>query len=261
MKNRLLPVLVAVVAVGCVETVSAQRGGGGRRGPPESIRSRTGSWFVKARLPSGDAKSDLATTTHVVAAAKKGHLSLLYLYDPRANAAKHERFEQLLFGNQAVSVALKFFQSGRIDVSPETTLAKKAPLFVAFDKTGKRVGEVSMRGYKASTSKLLGLLNRAGKGYSKISVDGFVKKYRSFLGDLQKIENNKRNLSSKRERLLKKGKPQRAKEAALTKDEESLAKKEAALFEGEEKLLADGKIPPQAQNAQRVGGRRRGRRR
>ena len=118
-----------------------------------------------------------------------------------------------------------------------------------------------MRGYKASKSKLLGLLNRAGKGYSKISVDGFVKKYRSFLGDLQKIENNKRNLSSKRERLLKKGKPQRAKEAALTKDEESLAKKEAALFKGEEKLLADAKIPPQAQNAQRVGGRRRGRRR
>ena len=272
MSNRcqcLIPVL-ALAVLGLAESIHAQ-GGRGRRGPPEAVRTRGGSYFVDVTLP--DASDDLtgadrlAATEHVKKAAEEGHLSLLYLFDPEANKKKHERFETTLFNHPNVNVSLKLFKCARVDLTQddaaESNDEKKAPFFVVFDAKGKCVGEVSMRGYKAASAPLLKLLNRAakghGKGQAKLALPAFVKKYRGFLNDLTQHEARKSALESKRARLENQPPVDRTKLAKLEKDEAQLQKAEEKLYESETKILTRARIPPRDEKARRVGERRWGR--
>lgn len=259
---RALAPALALVVLGSVEALQAQRGGGRRQ--PEAVRTRSGSYFVNVKLPEPDEKSAdrLAASSAVRAAAERGELVLLYVYDPDADKRKHAMFEQTLFGNQAVSVALRCFRCGRINLADDheakTAFGKKAPYFVAFDAKGKRAGEVSMHGYKASTGGLVKILDRAHKGHAKLSLGAFGKKYRSFLRDLLQLEGKKRLLTDKRQRLEgKRGKDGQLKK--IEQEERSVAAAETKLFEDEKKLLDLAKVPPRAENAERLGDRPWGR--
>ena len=279
MSNRcqcLIPVL-ALAVLGLADSIQAQ--GRGFRGPPEAVRTRGGSYFVDASL--SDAGDDVtgtarwAETDHVKQAVDEGHLSLLYLFDPEANKKKHERFETSLFNHSNLNVSLKLFKCARVnltqDDAAEPTDEKKAPFFVVFDAKGKCVGEVSMRGYKASAAPLLKLLNSAakrhakgeakgdGKRRAKLTLPAFVKKYRDFLNDLTQLEARKSALESKRARLENQPPVDRAKMAKLEKDEAQLQKSEEKLLANETKILTSAKIPPRDEKARRVGERRWGR--
>lgn len=262
---RVIPLLTLAVA-GLVETTFAQ--GRGFRGPPEAVRSRGGNYFVEVTLPAaGDnpvaGVARLAATEHVKKAAEEGHLSLLYLFDPEADKKDHERFETALLNHPGLNVSLKAFKCGMINVAggdAEAEFAKKAPLFVVFDAKGNCVGEASMHGYKASSSSLVRLLNRAAKGHAKVALPAFVKQYRSFLNDLTQLEGKKTALKSKRSRAEgKDGDPDKNKVAKLEKEEKALEKEEEKLLKEEGELLTGAKIPPRDANARRVGERRWGR--
>ena len=268
MSNRcqcLIPML-ALAVLGLAESTDAQ-GGRGRRGPPEAVRIRGGAYFVDAMLP--DASDDLtgagrlAATEHVRKAAEQKHLSLLYLFDPEADEKKHERFETTLFNHPRVNVAFKLFKCARVnltlDEAEESEYGKKAPIFVVFDAKGKCVGEVPMRGYKAASTPLFKLLTRAARGHSKLTLPVFVKKYRSFLNDLTRLEASKTALKSKRARVDDESPGSRSKLVKLEKEEAQLQATEDKLLESETKLLTSAKIPPRDEKARRVGERRWGR--
>jgi len=260
----LLPGVVGSVLLVLLPGAPLAQGRGGGRGPSEAIRSRSGAYFAEASLPSpaaGKADVNLAETAFVKKAVEKKQLSLLYLYDPRANEMKHKNLELVVFGNQAVGIALRFFKCARIDLTKDPGAKsfdpRKAPIFVAFDEAGKQVGELSMAGYHSSPRKLIGLLSKAANGYSKESVSKFVKDYRRFLNDLQRIEGKQRTLDQKRQRLTKK----RGNDKKVDKDVAALEKEQQKLFESEKKLLELAKIPKRDENTTRLGERPRGGRR
>ncbi|MFQ5505659.1 MAG: hypothetical protein ACE5F1_12815 [Planctomycetota bacterium] len=260
---RLLVPMFVLATLGFVDSAKAQGRGGGR-GPSEAILSRMGNYFVNVTLPveqdGQSTRERLAASPHVTKARDKRQLCLLYLYDRNADPKKHDRFQQVLFANQGVGVALRLFRCGKLDLGLDdgalAAYGKKAPLFIAFDAKGKRTGEVSMRGYKTSSGPLLKLLARAARGHSKLSLPAFSKKYRSFLTQLQVLEGRQRTLTQKRARLADMpGSRGESKRAKLTKEEDRLAESEKALFAAEKKLLEQARVPARDPNAQRLGGR------
>lgn len=264
MTALVIPSLVGSVLIAGLSLTDAAASQGRGRGPSEAILSRSGSYFSSVMLPDvadGQAKVDLASMSLVKQAVAKKQLSLLYFFHPRANEMKHNSFEVTVFGNQTVRSALRFFKCGRIDLSSDPGATskdlKEAPKFVAFDVNGKRVGEVSMRGYRASAKKLVDLLTKAAKGYSKKkSVSRFVKDYRSFLNDLTQIEAKKRTLDDKRRRLMRKP-GNDSKLAKVDKAEQALNDEERELLDAETKLLELAKIPDRDEKATRLGDRPR----
>lgn len=266
----LLPGLVGSVLLVLLPGTPLAQGRGGGRGPSEAILSRSGAYFSEASLPSpaagkaaGKADVNLAETPFVKQAIAKKRLSLLYLYDPRTNERKHQNLELVVFGNPSVRIALRYFKCARIDLTKDPAAKsfdlRKAPIFVAFDETGKHVGELAMPGYRASPKKLIGLLTKAASGYAKESVSKFVKDYRKFLNELQRIEGKQRTLDQKRQRLTKKSGNDK-KLAKVDKEVATLEKEQQKLFESEKKLLERAKIPEHDPNATRLGERPRGRR-
>ena len=259
----LLPTLAVLALVG---DAVAQRGGGraGRRGPSEEIRTRSGAYFVDVTLPSVAAGAAVALEQCdlVATAVQESSLSLLYLYDA-SEAEVTQAFEQTMFGDGELSVALRCFQCGRIDLSRDSALKtefiKKIPMFIAFDGQGRPAAEAVFRGYKAKPQQLTNALYRAAAKHAKMPMKSFVKRYRDWLKDLVKHEGKERLLEDKRERLLKKNPPPQAELANSVRDQEALTEKKNELLDDERKLLQDAKVPPRPDGARRLGDRRRGR--
>jgi hypothetical protein len=263
------PVPLALTALVVVVDVAAQGRGG--FGPPEAVTNRLGNFFVTVTLPAagaqegedGDGKETkagkedrLGSTTLVEESSAADQPSLLYLYDDQP---KREQFEATLFANESLGIALRCFRCGRVDVTKDdeamAEFGKHLPLFVAYDAKGKRIGQVEMKDYKATTNALDQLLGKAAKRGTKLSMDAFTKAYRSFLNEVSVLEGRKRDLAGKQERAV--DAPDKLKK--LEKDATELADDEAKLMEQEKKLLADAEIPPRDAKAERVGGRQRGR--
>jgi hypothetical protein len=245
--------------LGTPGSTAAQRGGG----PSEEIAARSGSYFVDVKLPSGEAIKPIAleACSLVQAAAKKGNLSLVYVFDPNKNAAKHEQFEQTIFGHAEISIALRRFQCGRINLAEDerakAELSDKVPFFVAFDAKGVKVGETSFADYRAKAQPLVQLLQRAAGKHGKLSTSEFVKRYRDFLRDYQVYEGRKRMLDQKRERLMQESPPPKTKLDVLAREDKGLEKQRTDLLAAEKKILELANVPERDPNAKRLGDRRR----
>lgn len=166
-------------------------------------------------------------------------MSVLFVYDSSAGS-RLAKFKNTLFANEDVGVALKVFRKVGIDVSKDQVardhFGQKVPSFVTFDVKGEQSGELTMSGYKAKAGDVLKLLNKAAKGHGDMPLKTFVKKYRSFLNELDQIEGKKSTCAQKRARLEASGKT--AKVAKVAKAERAIAKREAKILDGEKKLLA-----------------------
>ena len=134
---------------------------------------------------------------------------------------------------------------------------KKVPQFIAFNAEGKRVDDLYLADYKTKTSPLMKLLVKASKGHGTMPLTTFVKKYRSFLNDLDKLEGKKGTCAKKKIRLkaggnasnaskpgAKKNPPPKlskkvlAKLSKVEKEEQVIAKQEKKLLDNEKKLLS-----------------------
>ena len=193
----------------------------------------------------------------------RGELAVLLVHDSKVKggAAKYKKFKDGLFKNESLAVAFRVFRCLELDTAKSKVakqqFGKKLPCFLVFDAKGRQVDEVAMAGYRAKASSLLKALTKVSKGHGKLPLVTFIKKYRSFLNDLDKLEGKKTVLAKKRERLFgkskaatkplakgakpapsKKPKVSRSKLKKLEADEKSLAEEEKVLLAQEKDLLA-----------------------
>jgi hypothetical protein len=246
---------------GVVSSAGAQRG----RGPSEEITSRYGSYFVDVKLPAPVDKKPIAleTCSLVQSSVKDGHLSFLYLYDPTREPVKHGPFEQIIFGHYDITLSLRLFRCGRVNLAEDekakAEFGNRAPLFVAFNGKGKWVGDVSMHDYAARSDPIVDLLTRAASGHTRLSRSEFVIKYREFLREYGVYEGRKKSADDRRSRLNMEKQPDKAKLNEIERDLQELEKNKDKLLETEKQILDLAKVPPRDGNAVRLGDRDQGR--
>jgi hypothetical protein len=186
-------------------------------------------------------------------AAKKGQLSLLYIYDSGDDAKRIATFEETLFKNESLALALKPYRCLKLDAAKDSIAKERfgraVPYFIAFDVKGEAAADVSLRGYKSSTKSVLGILVKASRGHGKMPLMTFVKNYRTFLNDLDKLEDRKETLAKKKARLEQAGPRARSKLREVEKEAEAVAADEAKLLATEKRLLEAVKAPPAARTA------------
>jgi len=195
--------------------------------------------------------------------ARTGELSLLYVFNSKDKDKKATTFLKTLFKNEDLAVATKVFRCLELDTArnkpADSYFGKKIPVFLIFDAKGKLADEVRLPGYKAKSSSLLKAMMKASKGHGEMPLATFVKDYRKFLNDLDKLEGKKAVFAKKKARLTggkiqaakagkddkkkddKKKSPKpvlsKSKQKKLDAEEKRLATQEKALLEQEVKLL------------------------
>jgi len=136
---------------------------------------------------------------------------------------------------------MKAFRCLKLDVAKDAVsreqFGSSVPRIVAFNAKGQQTSEVVLKGYKSSTSRVLSVLVKASKGHGKMPLQTFVKKYRSFLNELDKFEKKKETFTKKKARLEKSGARAKGKLKKIEKDAEQLAKEEQTLLAKEKSLL------------------------
>jgi hypothetical protein len=137
---------------------------------------------------------------------------------------------------------MKVYRCLKLDVSKDSVTRDRfgasLPRLIAFNAKGQQASEVVLKGYKSSSKKVVGALVKGSKGHGKMPLQTFVKKYRSFLNELDKLEDKKETFAKKKARLEKAGaraksklKKAEAEAARLAKEEEALLAKEKSLLE------------------------------
>jgi hypothetical protein len=251
-----VPLFALTLAVLALPT-PAQRG----RGRSEAIVQRVGCFFVDGKLEAaqGDASDPFQGIAALREAATAHYPAVLYLFDPKADTRKHEQYEVTTFGNDELGVALRCFRCVRLDVTSEPSLSKlvaRAPLFVAFDPTGKQAGELSQAGYKNGVPAVVKLLEKAAAGHVKPSLAQFVTGYRDLVRELEVAEGRKKTLDDRQSRLEEKD---TAKRAEMEKERKQLEADVKALDTKETEMLRLAKVPPRVTTAIRLGERKGGR--
>ena len=258
------------VAMIATDTADAQRrAAGGRRGRnewrrPEEISNRVAVYFKEVAGPETDGEkvADLNTIEMVREAAAADQVSVLYLHDGELEERPVRTFEALLFRSDVkgdeLGIKTRLFHCGQIDISKDPALkqrfGKKAPLFVAFDKSGKELRPVSMTGLKPNPTALEGLLDRASKGAFKPLLPTFAKKYSKLVVDLEKLLKER----SEAESDQAKAGNDKAKQNKARRELEAIAKAEQKLLEKEQEMLGEMSFPERGDK--RLGGRRPNRR-
>ncbi len=259
-----------VLALISADAVEAQRrAAGGRRSRsewrrPEEISNRVAVYFREVTGPetAGEKAADLNTIDLVRKASAADQVSVLYLHSGELEERPVKTFEALLFradsaGDQ-LGIKLRLFHCGQLDISKDPALkkryGKKAPLFVAFDKSGKELQPVSMSGLKPDRAALEGLLDRASKGAFKPLLPSFAKKYGKLVLDLEKLLRERSAAQDDRA----KASDDKAKLKKANRELASIAKAEQKLLEKEQEMLADMRFPERG--SKRLGGRRPNRR-
>ncbi|MCK5944457.1 MAG: hypothetical protein KAI24_20885 [Planctomycetes bacterium] len=259
--RKILLLATITVAVFATDVLEAQRGGGRSRNRwrrPEEVQNRVAVYFQEVAGPAtdGDKVADLNTIELVRAAAAADQVTLLYLHDGEADERAVRLFEAMLFradkAGDELGIKLRLFHCGQIDISKSPALqeryGKTAPLFVAFDKAGKELRPVSMRGLKPDARGLEGLLDRAAKGAFKPTLPAFAKKYGKLVAELEKVLNDK----AEAEQDQAKAGDDKGKQNQARRELEAAAKAEQKLLDEEQKLLADVRIP--ARGNKKLGG-------
>ena len=259
MRNLTL-ISTLAVALFAADTLEAQRRGGGRNRTrrTEEITNRVGVFFTETDAPKtdGDKVADLNTIDLVRAAASANQVTMLYLHDGEAEQSVVRQFESILFRadktGDVLGIKLRMFHCGQIDISKEPAMkaryGKDAPLFIAFDKTGKELPKVSMRGYKAKASALEGLADKASSGAFKPSLKTTAKKYAKIVEGLEEALKDKKDAEQDATKAENKADRQKAEKQIA-----AAQKKEDKLLEAEEKLLA--KIRQPERGSRKIGGR------
>ena len=164
---------------------------------------------------------------------------MLYLYDSSAGGKKVQAFEATLFKNEQLALAMKPFRCLKLDVSKDQVARERygrsLPRFITFNAKGQQVSEVALKGYKASARPVLGVLVKAAKGHGDMPLTTFVKKYRTFLNDLDKLEDRKGTFAKRKARAEAKKSASKLKK--LAKEESRIAKDEQELLTRERELL------------------------
>jgi hypothetical protein len=245
--SRLAPLSLAVLFAAAVP-VNAQRG----RGRSEATLERISSYFVDAQVPPATeaGKDRFAGLALVIDAKENKHPVFLYVFDSSIEEPKREGFDKIVFGSEEVGVTLRCFRCARVDIAGDAEAqakwGKKLPLFLAYDDQGRPAGEVSLPGYKAATSGLLSLLDKAIGARVKPTLDTFVKDYREVVRELENLEGKRRVLEGRRAKADDKKKEQLAVEAR------ELDAEEVKLLTTEKEVLARGKLPPRDPTAKRI---------
>jgi len=168
------------------------------------------------------------------------------VFNSKDGGKKYKTFETALFKNESLSVAIRIFRCLKLDVAKNKVardhFGKKIPCFLIFNAKGQRVDAVYLKGYKARSSTLMKGLVKASKGHGKMPLMTFIKKYRSFLNNLDKIEGKKKVFNQKKTRITKgkKGKKvvlPKAKQKKLDAEAKRLAQEEKKVLDAEKKLL------------------------
>ena len=166
-----------------------------------------------------------------------------------------KNFETALFKNENLAVAMKVYRCLKLDIARNDVskqhFGNNVPRFIAFNAKGQRVDEVVLKGYKSKSTPLMKVLVSAARGHGKMPLGTFVKKYRSFLNDLDKLEARKVALSQKKSRAGKhKGKLKK-----LASEEQDLTRDDRALLAREKKLLESVKAFTPETRAMKVAAR------
>ncbi len=239
--KRIVPILGVVLAAVAADTDAQCKGCGGGRS--QAAISRLDPAFEKPKFPStGEsvAHADpFQSIEQIREAAKKGHASLLYVYDSR-NRTDLAKFENALFKkDEKLAIAMKPFRRLKLDLAKdpvaEARYAKKAPVFIAYGAKGEIVREVAFPRYRTKSTALFRALAHASKAKGVMPLSRFVKEYRDFLNDLDGIEQQKVVLVGQRARLGEN--PRASKERKIQREEAELKKAESALIARERKLL------------------------
>lgn len=243
-----------------VPAVSAPTQRGGRQ---DEFLDRYACYMVEAKLPAAtgemESKERLASLPLVQTAKDEGHLTFLYLFDSSVDEPKRAAFDQIVFANQEVGIALRCFRCAHVDIAGDddarAKFGRKLPLFVAFDDKGKWAGETSLPGYKAALRSLISMLEKAAAGHVKPTLADFSKTYRDILRDLRVLSGNKRTLEQRRARA-----PDN-KKAQFAKDAKELDAQEQKLLAAEQMALEKANPPPRHPDAKVFGRAEGGRRR
>jgi len=191
---------------------------------------------------SADVAGYFESIKEIKDAAGKGYLSLLYIYDTR-DGDKLKKFQSALFANEDLGVALKVFRKVGLDIAKDSTARQlyenKVPHFITFDAKGQRAGELHLEDYRTKSSDLMKLLVKTAKGHGKLPLKSFVKKYRSFLNELDQVEGKKDTCAQKKSRATASG--SKKKLAKVEKEAQSIAKREKSILSKEANLLASVK--------------------
>lgn len=154
-----------------------------------------------------------------------------------------KKFESTLFANEDIGVALKVFRKVGLDIAKDSTARQlyenQVPRFITYNAKGQREGEVHLKDYKSKASNLMKLLVKTSKGHGKMPLKTFVKKYRSFLNELDQIEGKKGTVAQKKSRATASG--SKKKLAKVEREEQSIVKREKSILDKESKLLASVK--------------------
>jgi len=160
----------------------------------------------QARTGDGEAASHFESFIEIKEAAKKGHVSLLYIYD-NTDSDKLRKFEErlLTYRSEALMSAFRVFSLVKLDAAEDpkakSLYEKQLPVFIAFDGKGKLIAEKSLKGYKANAKSVMSILVKAAKGHAKMSLPTFVKKYRSFINKYDQLLRNEKGSADKIARL------------------------------------------------------------
>lgn len=264
MRSTAAVFVALTISLFAVDTLEAQRGGGGRGARanrwrrPAEITERIAVYFSETPGPAtdGDKVSDLNTIDLVRAASAANQVTLLYLHDSEAPENVITTFENSLFradqSGDSLAIKLRMFHRGQIDVSKVPALKERygddAPLFIAFNKDGKEQKAVSMKGYKAKARDLESLLDKASSGAFKPALKSFAKKYGKLILDIEKVLRAKTDAETERAKATSKSDQKKA-----DKELAALKKAEEKLVEKEKKLLEPMRLP--ARGDKKVGGR------
>jgi len=170
-----------------------------------------------------------------------------------------KKFQSALFANEDLGVALKVFRKVGLDIAKDTKARQlyenKVPHFVTFNAKGERAGELHLQDYKTKSSDLMKLLAKTAKGHGQMPLKSFVKKYRSFLNELDQVEGKKGTCAQKKSRATASG--SKKKLAKIEKEEQSITKQEKSILAKEAKLLASVKAfdgEAAAKNSKKTNG-------
>lgn len=224
------------------------------------------TWTAPTFPAQGESQGarNFETVKELKDAVARGSLTLIYLMNS-ADGKKVATFESAVLKKEDVAIALKIFRCLKFDIARDKiakeVYGEKVPLFLAYDASGKQIDELHLPDYKCTAEPLMALLVKATRGHGKLPLKTFIKNYRDFLGELDKLEGKKDVLAKKKQRILgtpapaAAGKPpvaakppaklsgrDQAKMNEIEKEAAVLAEQEKKLMEEEKQLLADAKV-------------------
>jgi len=163
------------------------------------------------------------------------------VFNSKDKDKKATTFIKSLFKNEELAVAAKVFRCLELDTAKNKPadgyFGNKVPVFLIFDNKGKLADEVRLPGYRTKSSTLLRAMMKASKGHGEMPLATFVKNYRKFLNELDKLEGKKAVFAKKKARLTG-GKVQKGKTA---KDDKNKSKKPVLSKSKQKKLDAEAK--------------------